>query len=122
MEKVSIRIKIQSFEQPAIEAAIEKLNQLLKLHQSLHLNKGNSQEKFSYTALPPTVNRFTVLRSPHIDKKSREQFQQKGIAANVSLPPMAKNIAPLVLTLLRNSELVGVELRVTVVIPTGLYQ
>ena len=122
MEKVSIRIKIQSFEQPAIEAAIEKLNQLLKLHQSLHLNKGNSQEKFSYTALPPTVNRFTVLRSPHIDKKSREQFQQKGIAANVSLPPMAKNIAPLVLTLLRNSELVGVELRVTVVIPTGLCQ
>lgn len=122
MEKVSIRIKIQSFEQPAIEAAIEKLNQLLKLHQSLHLNEGNSQEKFSYTALPPTVNRFTVLRSPHIDKKSREQFQQKGIAANVSLPPMAKNIAPLVLTLLRNSELVGVELRVTVVIPTGLYQ
>ncbi len=122
MEKVSIRIKIQSFEQPAIEAAIEQLNQLLKLHQSLHLNKGNSQEKLSYTALPPTVNRFTVLRSPHIDKKSREQFQQKGIAANVSLPPMAKNIAPLVLTLLRNSELVGVELRVTVVIPTGLYQ
>ena len=122
MEKVSIRIKIQSFEQPAIEAAIAKLNQLLKLHKSLHLNEGNSQEKFSYTALPPTVNRFTVLRSPHIDKKSREQFQQKGIAANVSLPPMAKNIAPLGLTLLRNSELVGVELRVTVVIPTGLYQ
>jgi ribosomal protein S10 len=122
MEKVSIRIKIQSFEQPAIEAAIEQLNQLLKLHQSLHLNKGNSQEKLSYTALPPTVNRFTVLRSPHIDKKSREQFQQKGVAVNVSLPLMAKNIAPLVLTLLRNSELVGVELRVTVVIPTGLYQ
>lgn len=87
MEKVSIRIKIQSFEQPAIEAAIEKLNKLLKLYKSLHLNKGNSQENLSYTALPFTINRFTVLRSPHIDKKSREQFQQKGIAANVSLPP-----------------------------------
>ena len=119
MEKVSIRIKIQSFEQPAIEAAIAKLNQLLKL---LNHKKGNSQEKLSYTALPPTVSLFTVLRSPHIDKKSREQFQQREITANVLLPLMTKSIAPLVLTLLRNSQLVGVELRVTVVTPTGLYQ
>ena len=122
MEKVSIRIKIQSFEQPAIEAAIAKLHQLLKLYKSLHYNRGDSKEKLSYTALPPAVNRFTVLKSPHIDKKSREQFQQRGLAANVSLPPLTKSVAPLVLTLLRNSQLVGVELRVTVVTPTGLYQ
>jgi small subunit ribosomal protein S10 len=25
--------------------------------------------------LPTRINRFTVLRSPHIDKKSREQFE-----------------------------------------------
>jgi len=25
--------------------------------------------------LPTTKNRFTVLRSPHVDKKSREQFE-----------------------------------------------
>jgi len=25
--------------------------------------------------LPTKINRFTVLRSPHIDKKSREQFE-----------------------------------------------
>ena len=25
--------------------------------------------------LPTSINRFTVLRSPHIDKKSREQFE-----------------------------------------------
>ncbi len=25
--------------------------------------------------LPTSVNRFTVLRGPHIDKKSREQFE-----------------------------------------------
>ena len=120
MEKVSIRIKIQSFEQPTIEAAIAKLNQLLKLHK--FLDHRNSQERLSYTAFPPVINRFTVLRSPHIDKKSREQFEQKGITANVSLPPMTKSVTPLVLTLLRNSQLVGVELKVTVVVPTGLYQ
>jgi small subunit ribosomal protein S10 len=25
--------------------------------------------------LPTTINKFTVLRGPHIDKKSREQFE-----------------------------------------------
>ncbi|MBI2369948.1 MAG: 30S ribosomal protein S10 [Deltaproteobacteria bacterium] len=25
--------------------------------------------------LPTSINRYTVLRSPHIDKKSREQFE-----------------------------------------------
>ena len=27
--------------------------------------------------LPTRIERYTVLRSPHIDKKSREQFQMK---------------------------------------------
>lgn len=25
--------------------------------------------------LPTTINKYTVLRSPHVDKKSREQFE-----------------------------------------------
>jgi hypothetical protein len=31
----------------------------------------------SYFALPIKRNKFTILRSPHIDKKSREQFELK---------------------------------------------
>jgi small subunit ribosomal protein S10 len=27
--------------------------------------------------LPTSVNKFTVLRSPHVDKKSREQFEMR---------------------------------------------
>jgi len=27
--------------------------------------------------LPTAINRFTVLRSPHVDKKSREQFEMR---------------------------------------------
>lgn len=27
--------------------------------------------------LPTRITRFTVLRSPHVDKKSREQFEQR---------------------------------------------
>ena len=31
--------------------------------------------------LPTRIERFTVLRSPHIDKKSREQFESARISA-----------------------------------------
>ena len=27
--------------------------------------------------LPTTINKYTVLRSPHVDKKSREQFEMR---------------------------------------------
>ena len=27
--------------------------------------------------LPTRINRYTVLRSPHVDKKSREQFEMR---------------------------------------------
>ena len=27
--------------------------------------------------LPTTINKFTVLRGPHVDKKSREQFEMR---------------------------------------------
>ena len=27
--------------------------------------------------LPTVINKFTVLRSPHVDKKSREQFEMR---------------------------------------------
>ena len=27
--------------------------------------------------LPTSINKFTVLRSPHVDKKSREQFEMR---------------------------------------------
>jgi small subunit ribosomal protein S10 len=27
--------------------------------------------------LPTAINRWTVLRSPHVDKKSREQFEMR---------------------------------------------
>ena len=27
--------------------------------------------------LPKTISKFTVLRSPHVDKKSREQFEMR---------------------------------------------
>ena len=30
-----------------------------------------------YVLLPTAISRWTVLRSPHVDKKSREQFEMR---------------------------------------------
>ena len=133
MEKTSIRVTIKSFQQSAIEAAIAKLIQLARLQESItnfklvthrtsFRKKQEKQNKWSCTALPPATKRFTVLRSPHIDKKSREQFLQKTLAATMCFPPTAARVAPLLLSLLKNSQLVGVELRVKIVLTTSLYQ
>ena len=126
MEKTSIRVTIKSFQQPAVETAITKLTQLAKLQESIYrislCKRQEGQEKWSCTALPPSTKRFTVLRSPHIDKKSREQFLQKTVAAIVCFPPATAKIAPLLLALIKNSQLVGVQLRVRVVLTTSLYQ
>ena len=37
--------------------------------------KINKSIKFGLASLPKKVSTFTVLRSPHIDKRSREQFR-----------------------------------------------
>jgi|SaaInlStandDraft_7_1057024.scaffolds.fasta_scaffold00215_32 small subunit ribosomal protein S10 len=38
-----------------------------------HLSKLNLNPKVS--SMPTKINKFTVLRSPHIDKKARDQFE-----------------------------------------------
>ena len=132
MEKTLIRVTLKSFEQPAIEAALAKLNQLAQLQDSITTayttlptmlcnTFPKRQSKWSCTALPPSHKKFTVLRSPHIDKKSREQFSQISRAATMCLRPVTAKMVPLLLALLRNSQLVGVQLRVRVVSATPLY-
>ena len=36
----------------------------------------NSKLQFHEVFLPRKVERFTVLRSPHVDKKARDQFER----------------------------------------------
>ena len=135
MEQVLIKITIKSFEQSAIEMAITKLIQLAQLQGSINLCQSSATQNqqtigkeddcskiLSHTTLPPSIRKFTVLRSPHIDKKSREQFQQRELAAIVRLRPIPIHFASLLLALVKNSQLVGVQLRVRVTLATALYQ
>lgn len=132
MEQVLIKITIKSFEQSAIEMAITKLTQLaasINLCQSFATQdqqmtgkEDDGSKILSHTPLPPSIRKFTVLRSPHIDKKSREQFQQRELAATVRLRPITIDLTSLLLALVKNSQLVGVQLKVRVMLATALYQ
>ena len=65
--------------------AVQKIRIILKAFDSRVLDNavGSILETVKRTGadiagpipLPTSINRFTVLRSPHIDKKSREQFE-----------------------------------------------
>lgn len=42
--------------------------------------------------LPTEIRRYTVLRSPHVDKKSREQFEMRVHKRLVILEPTAQTV------------------------------
>ena len=67
--------------------------------------------------LPKKITRFTVLRSPHVDKKSREQFERRTHKRVIQwiLPQIqAENTFPLYyFTRVISSLAVGVQLKIT---------
>jgi small subunit ribosomal protein S10 len=63
-----INFKFKSFHHKIFEKALDKI---LKKTKSIQIKDSK------LIALPTKIQRYTVLRSPHIDKKSREQFEIK---------------------------------------------
>jgi small subunit ribosomal protein S10 len=65
---MKFRILLKSFNKDLIETASQQLRSTLS--NSECTLKG-------VVSLPTKIKRFCVLRSPHIDKKSREQFEMR---------------------------------------------
>jgi ribosomal protein S10 len=61
-------------------------------------------------ALPRLKKKWTVLRSPHIDKKSREQFEWTRCKEKIHIFSTQREVTLYLLSLLRHSEIPGVEL------------
>nr|BCT02598.1 ribosomal protein S10 [Medakamo hakoo] len=81
--------------------------------QNLFNELNNSNKVNSLVSLPNQKTYITVLRSPHIDKKSREQFVYKTSKANISfIFPDAKSL-DLFIFALNQIEIPGVELKIT---------
>ncbi len=63
-----IRIRLKSYDHRVLDQSTYEIVQTAKRTGSLVAGP---------IPLPTTINRFTVLRSPHVDKKSREQFEMR---------------------------------------------
>lgn len=66
MPEQRIRIRLKSFDHRLLEQAAQKI---------VETAKEAGAEISGPVPLPTKVERFCVLRSPHVDKKSREHFE-----------------------------------------------
>jgi small subunit ribosomal protein S10 len=68
MKTNKLRIKLRAYDYNILDASVQEIVQTAK-------NTG--ARVAGPIPLPTEINRYTVLRSPHIDKKSREQFEMR---------------------------------------------
>ena len=66
MENQKIRIRLKAFDHRILDQSTGEIVQTAR-------RTGASIR--GPIPLPTKINRYTVLRSPHVDKKSREQFE-----------------------------------------------
>ncbi|MDR0484131.1 MAG: 30S ribosomal protein S10 [Alphaproteobacteria bacterium] len=68
MENENIRIKLLAFDHNLLDDSVKEI---------VSAAKRTGANVVGPIPLPTKISRFTVLRSPHIDKKSREQFEMR---------------------------------------------
>ncbi len=66
MEHQNIRIRLKAFDHRVLDQSTGEI---------VSTAKRTGAQVRGPIPLPTRIERFTVLRSPHIDKKSREQFE-----------------------------------------------
>ena len=62
----NIRIRLKAFDHRLLDASTKKI---------VHTAKRTGANVRGPIPLPTQIEKFTVNRSPHVDKKSREQFE-----------------------------------------------
>ncbi len=66
MDNQNIRIRLKAFDHRVLDQSTGEI---------VNTAKRTGAEVRGPIPLPTKIEKFTVLRSPHIDKKSREQFE-----------------------------------------------
>jgi len=66
MTATRMRIKLKSFDHQLLDKSVAEIVQVVKK---------SGARVVGPIPLPTKISRYTVLRSPHVDKKSREQFE-----------------------------------------------
>ena len=68
MQSKRIRIKMQAYDHRVLDQAVSEIAETAK---------GTGSQVVGPVPLPTRVERFTVNRSPHVDKKSMDQFEMR---------------------------------------------
>lgn len=66
--KQSIRIRLKAYDHRVLDQSTNEI---------VETAKRSGARVAGPIPLPTVINRFTVNRSPHVDKKSREQFEMR---------------------------------------------
>ncbi len=66
MQNQKIRIRLRAFDYKLLDVSTKEI---------VDTAKRTGAKVAGPIPLPTMINRYTVLRSPHVDKKSREQFE-----------------------------------------------
>lgn len=84
MQKQLIRIRMEGFDNYLLDLAAKDI---------VETGKRTGAKVCGPIPLPTDIERYTVLRSPHIDKKSREQFEMRTHKRMIDITePSAKTI------------------------------
>lgn len=81
MSNQKVRITLTAFDHKVLDQSTKEI---------VHTVKRTGAEVSGPVPLPRLVERFTVNRSPHIDKKSREQFEirtHRRVVTIINPPP-----------------------------------
>jgi small subunit ribosomal protein S10 len=68
MDNQNIRIRLKAFDHRILDQSTSEI---------VNTARRTGAKIRGPIPLPTSLNRFTVLRGPHVDKKSREQFEMK---------------------------------------------
>jgi small subunit ribosomal protein S10 len=106
-----IKFRFKSFHQKNFKSFLPKI--LQKINEMAIKTTG-------VASLPTQTLRYTVLRSPHVDKKSREQFEtkiyNKLLVLSVDLnSELEKQKAKLLINFIKNSSS-GLNLKITYIV------
>ena len=110
-----IEISLKSFESKLIQNAVLQISSVIP-----------HELEFSQFSFPRTLKKFTVLRSPHIDKKSREQFQIQYFKNIIRLKTqknketLSLRIFQLFVENLKHIQCLGVQMKIRIVYTTFL--
>ena len=68
MEAQNIRVRLRAYDHRILDQSTKEI---------VNTAKRTGAEVRGPIPLPTNIEKFTVLRSPHVDKKSREQFEMR---------------------------------------------